>query len=134
MKLRIALFSAAALCVASVPAQAANNRRVSVTYDISFPGCGGNVKVTARGFGKASTTLTIYATNTPGTPGMMWLGTAQNKNNFAKASIPWDYSSTGAEGSSGAAITITVIGPKGGSAKTILNWPAFTNFGWYKCY
>ena len=131
MKLHIALLAVAALCVASVPAQAARSVSVSI---YSSPLCGGNINVTARGFGKATTTLTIYAKNTPGTPGTMWIGTAKNSGNYAKASIAWNPSSTGPVGFSGAAITITVVGPKNNSAKTILNWPGFMNFGWGKCY
>ena len=129
MKLRIALFSTAALCLASVPAQA--SRSVSLS---AGPACtnGGTLDVTARGFGNAKTTLTIYATNTGGIPGTVVIGHATNSKNYAKASIEWYW---GAQALSKTIVTIKVVGPAGNSAKGYLHYGLYDNFYvWGKCY
>ncbi len=121
-----ALLSAAMFFVATLPAEAARN----VTF-ASGPGhinCGTWI-FTARGFGVAKTTLTITATNTPGSPGTMVIGSMTNKNNFAKsAAIPYQLS--GPTESSSITVVLRVKGPAGNSATTNLYISPGTPFSW----
>jgi hypothetical protein len=92
--------------------------------------CGGHVVVTARGFGSAATTLTVYAIGTPGQPGKTKIGTMKNKNDFAKVAIPWYF---GYQTLTGGNVTIRVVGPEGNSAKDSFSLSAYDNFTWGPC-
>ena len=92
--------------------------------------CGGHIVVTARGFGSAATTLTVYAIGTPGQSGKTKIGTMKNKNDFAKVAIPWYF---GYQTLTGANVIIRVVGPAGNSAKSSFALAAFDNFTWGPC-
>jgi hypothetical protein len=91
---------------------------------------GGHIVVTAHGFGDKATTLTIYATGTPGQPGTIEIGKASNKNNFAKAAISWY---PGTQALKNDKITIRVTGPEGNSAEAYLYLDPYGNFSWGPC-
>jgi len=104
-------------------------RTVELTNGTHTP-CGSHIVVTARGFGSAATTLTVYAVGTPGQPGKTEIGTMKNKKDFAKVAIPWFF---GYQTLTDANVTVSVVGPDGNSAQTTLFLAAYDNFTWGPC-
>jgi len=105
-------------------------RTVKLTNGAPNSCAGGHIVVTAHGFGVNATTLTIYATGSPGQPGTIEIGKAQNKDNLAKAEISWY---PGTQIITDDTIKIRVTGPEGNSAEADLFLASFDNFSWGPC-
>jgi hypothetical protein len=105
-------------------------RSVELSNGVPTWCAGGHIVVTARGFGENATTLTIYATGTPGQPGTIEIGTASNEHDFAQAEIVWN---PGQQVLTDDPITIRVVGPEGNSAEASWVPSLYSNFAWGPC-